>query len=342
MILLSKSDKSLYFNLTNMGYLNDIHIEIKDEGVLEIELILTKEGMNHIDLIESSLYQSIEQIINLDINKYALYFKKILKINYDTVNKFEITELCNMLAVNHYYYKTKNLFKSNFVIWKIRTNEKYKQKFIKYINKNNIIKIISSQNYTLSPILEYNNTREYNAEYSQINLKIKSIINNDIFYNDNNFNNKYIDVKPKLINDLDKYDIPILITNNQWYGGCSKFGEPIVIILLQVNNNKYFDSVTNYVLTQISCWILNYLINIIMYKPFELCYNITFDSSELLSNININISALNDVTKIYKLLTQLGYFLNNSDKYFLKIDEKYTNNLITTFKEAYLNNALSQ
>ena len=74
-----------------------------------------------------------------------------------------------------------------------------------------------------------------------------------------------------------------------------------------------------------------------MYKPFELCYNITFDSSALLSNINININALNDITKIKKLLIQFGYFLNNLDKYFLKIDEKYTNNLITTFKETQLN-----
>ena len=40
------------------------------------------------------------------------------------------------------------------------------------------------------------------------------------------------------------------------------------------------------------------IINIIMYKPFELSYSISFSQSPSTSSININISALNDVSKI--------------------------------------------
>ena len=334
-ILINKSEKSLYFNLTNMGYLNNIFVEIKNEGILEIQLILTKDGMSNLDFIESSLYQAIEQITNLDINKFAIYYKKILKINFNTINKFEITELCNMLAVNHYYYKTKNVFKSNFILWKIKSNDKYKHKFIKYINKNNVIKLVSSQKYPLPEKLKYSKTLHYNAEYSEINLKLKSIINQNISYDENDFNNKYLDVNPILIMNLDKYDIPTLLHDNQWYGGCSKFGEPLVYIALQINNNKYFESATNYVLTQISCLILNYLINIIMYKPFELSNSISFSPVPSSSSININISTLNDVVKIKLLLNDLNKFLLNID--LSKLSENYINNLIVSLKESYEN-----
>ena len=335
MILLNKSDKSLYFNLTNMGYLNNINIEINYEGILEITLILTKDGLNNLIFIESSLYQAIEQINNSDIEKYAKYFKKILKINYNTIHKFETSILCNMLAVNHYYYNTKYIFKSSFIIRKLKTSDKYKRKFIKYINKDNIIKIISSQHYPFKVELKYNKTREYKAKYALVDLKLDSIINNYIFYDQFDFNNKYLDVKPIIINDLDIYDIPRLITQNQWYGGCSKFGEPLITILLQINNNKYFESTINYILTHISCYILNYLISIIMFKPFELSYAISFIPMSSTSSININISGLNDVSKIQLLLNDLNNFLFNID--LSKLTEKYINNLIISLKESYEN-----
>jgi secreted Zn-dependent insulinase-like peptidase len=74
-----------------------------------------------------------------------------------------------------------------------------------------------------------------------------------------------------------------------------------------------------------------------MYKPFQLGYNILFEPSLSLSNININIIALNDVTKIHILLKEFKSFLYNLDKHFSEINEKYTHNLITTFKETQLN-----
>ena len=334
-ILLNKSSKSLYSSLTNLGYLNDISIDIQNEGILLIELNLTKNGLDNLDFVESTLYQTIEQINNSDINQYATYFKKILEINFNTLHKFEITDLCNMLAVNHYYYDTKNVFKSNIIINRIKTNEKYKHKFIKYINKNNYIKIISSQYFTSDKKIKYERTREYNAEYAIINLTPEIIINNDINYNKFDFNNKYLDVKPINNNISDIFDIPQLISKNQWYGGCSKFCEPLVTILLQINNNKYFDSIINYILTQISCLILNYLINIEMFKPFDLSYSISFSAIPSSSSININITCLNDISKIQLLINDLNNFLFNID--LSKLSKNYINNLIISLKESYQN-----
>jgi insulysin len=334
MILLNKSDKSLYFDLTNIGYLNNIEVEIKNEGVLEITLVLTKNGLDNLDYIESSLYQAIEQINNSDINKYALYFKKILKINYNTIRKFEITDLCNMLAVNHFYYDTKNVFKGQFIIKHIKTTKKYKKAF-KKINKEKIIKIISSQHFIMNKNLVYEKTREYNADYALVDINLLPIINNNILYNEFDFNNKYLDVKPILVDNLDKYDIPELISSNKWYGGCSKFGEPLVTILLQINNCKYYESATNYVLTQISCWILNYLISIIMFKSFQLPNSILFSPNPTTSSINIYISTLNDISKIKLLLDEITDFLFNIN--LSKLSENYINNLIVSLRESYEN-----
>ena len=44
--------------------------------------------------------------------------------------------------------------------------------------------------------------------------------------------------------------------------------------------------------------MLNFLVNVILYKPLQLCYNINFEPAATLSSININISALNDFSKI--------------------------------------------
>jgi len=333
MILLNKSENSIYFYLSNMGYLNSINIDINYEGVFEITLMLTNNGLNNIGEIEAILFNTIEQIINSNINNYALYFQKILEINFDTLNKFEITDLCNLLAVNHFYYETNQVFKSNFIIRKIKSNKKYKQTFIKYLNKDNIIRIITSQKYPFSKKLAYIKTREYKAEYSLIKITPNS--SNKIINNQFDTNNQYHNIHPKLIERLDIYDTPKQIYNNVWYGACSKFGEPLVNILLQINNSKYFESASNYVLTQISCWVLNYLINIIMYKAFELSNSITFSPIPSTSSININITALNDEINLKLLLTDLKDFLFNLD--LNKLSEDYIKNLIISIKESYKN-----
>ena len=334
MILVNKSDKSLYYDLKTRGFLENVYVELKEEGILEIQLILTKEGLDNIEFVESTLYQAIFQINNLDIAKHAEYFKKILKINYNTIHKLDSTDICNMLAVSHFYHNTKNIYRNNFIIRKIKTTDEYQNKFKKYINNENVIKIIMSQSF-LNQKIKYNKTKEYNTDYALLDFKIKINNYNNVFYDRIDTNNEYLNVEPRIIKNLDRYDIPELISNNIWYGGCSKFGEPFVIILLQINNNTFYNNPINYILTKLSCIILNYLINIIMYKPFELPYSISFSSNASSSSININISGLNDIEKLKQLLEELNIFLFNTD--LTKITDKYIENLIISLKEAYEN-----
>ena len=110
------------------------------------------------------------------------------------------------------------------------------------------------------------------------------------------------DIKTKFIEGLEQYDIPRLISDRQWYGGCSKFGEPQVRILLQINSNKFFNSAKSYILSNISCSILNFLSTVILYKPLELCYSILFEPKPTTSSIGIKLYGLNDADKLNRLV----------------------------------------
>jgi secreted Zn-dependent insulinase-like peptidase len=311
--------------------LHNIRVETKYEGIMIIKLKLTNNGYSNIGYVNYILHKCLNQIINSDLKKYAKYFEQIMKINFNCVSKFDSEDLCNMLAVNHHYYSTPNIYYDGFVISDIKTTDEYRNLFNQYININNCIVIITSQIYNENKY-KYKILAEYNAEYAQVSNKQNNSsfnIAKDMCCFDTN--NEYLDIKIKLIKNLDKFDVPYLISDRQWYGGCSEFGEPIVHLWLQLNNSNYYSNPKNYILTQISCSILNFLIKIIMYKPFELCYNINFESNPSLSSININIIALNDFSKIQILLSDFKDFILNIDKNFKKIDEKYTNNLIISF-----------
>ena len=94
LILTSKSEKSLYFHLKNLGYLISILTELNHEGIFIITLKLTKEGYKNMQYCEQILFNSIKQIIHMDINKHAKYWANILDINFDCLNKMDTEYLC--------------------------------------------------------------------------------------------------------------------------------------------------------------------------------------------------------------------------------------------------------
>jgi len=335
-ILTIQSEESLYFHLKNMGYIKNISADINFTGMLSITLYFTKEGYSNMQYCEHLLFDAIKQIINMDIKKYAIYFSKISNIQFDNLNKFDTESLCNLLSVNHIYYKTQNVFDGFFKIAQIKTTDEYSKLYSKYINNQNVIKIICAQDYPGIIKHIFIKAREYKTEYTFIDSKFKDTTHYTDVFNIDTLND-YLDVRPKLFTSLDKYNVPILIGDKLWYGGCSKFGEPTVLLYYQLNNINYFNTPKKYILTTLVCSVLNFLTSIIMYKPFQVYYNITFASFFRLSTISITINGLNDFIKLEKVLKQFNIFLQHVDKHFLKLDEKYINNLIVSLKEYYLN-----
>ncbi len=336
-ILTEKSESSVYFHLKNLGYLINISTETKFEGLFVITLKLTKEGYSNMQYCEHMLFDKINQILHMDINKISKYYKQVFDISFDCLNKFDVESLCNMLAVNHFYYKTANVFDGSFKIFNTKTTSEYVDLFSKYLTNKKLIKVIHGKEYNYDLHHEYQIDKYYKYQYTELKLIFNNVVN---MYNglvNYDTSNDFLNVEPSIINNIDNFQIPTLIAEKQWYGGCSEFGEPIVSMWLQLNNSKYYSSAKNYILTQISCSVINFLINVILYKPLQLCYNIYFEPSPSLSSINIHISALNDFSKMQILLSQLSDFIFNIDKHFKKIDERYTNNLIVSFNESYQN-----
>lgn len=343
-MITNSSDKSLYFYLKNKGFLHNIRVETRYEGIFIIKLNLTKDGYANLKTVETVLFKYLNQIISSDLKKYATYYQQVMKINFDYVNKINSEDLCNMLAVNHHYRQPSTIFSGTFLISEIKSTKEYYNLFSKYLDINNCIKIISSQVYEQNKF-NYRKLAEYNAEYAQIPNKLTNLDNTnntnlESIYKDFccfDVTNEYLDINTKFIPKLDKFDIPQLISDRQWYGGCSKFGEPHVRILLQLSSTKFFNSAKNHVLTNISCAILNFLSTVILYKPLELCYSINFESNPHTSSIQIVIGGLNDIDKLKILVDDISKFMLNANQLFNKVSKIYVDNLIISFKESYQN-----
>lgn len=333
LILNNSSYNSLYTYLKNMGYLNNISTEFRKEGQFIIFLSLTKKGYKNMGIVDSILLGTLNNIINMiDFEKVATYYMKISHITFDNLNKFDNETLCNMLSVNHSYEETKNVFDSIFLIKDIKLTKFYRDTFKKFLVPENMIRIITSQKNKLKILGKPKKIEHYDSLYYNIsfphNKKINSI--NHII----DTNNSYMDIKPKLLLEL-KQEIPILLGERQWYGGCSQYNEPTITILLQLNNIKYFSSAKNSILTSISCSILNTLCGIILYKPIEVGYNISFSPNRSQSCINININGLNDINKLYQVINDLNEFLSNINNIIGKISNDYIFGIIQNVKEDY-------
>ena len=127
-ILTNKSENSLFFHLKNLGYLNSISTETRYEGIFMITLFLTKEGFENMQYCQYLLFDTLNQIMSMDINKIATYYKQVSDISFNCLNKFNIDSLCNILAVNHFYYDTINVFDGSFKIFQINNTLKSKEK----------------------------------------------------------------------------------------------------------------------------------------------------------------------------------------------------------------------
>jgi insulysin len=329
LLLNNKSKTSLYYYLKVNGFLKYINSSIDEEGIFVITLYLTDDGYNNLPYINHLLFIYLEKIYDIDINQFALYHQKILNINFNYSSKDDTENLCNTLNYYHLKYDTKNVYKYISVIYDLKSSDYYKTLFSKYINQNNNVIIISS-NKIINDITYYS-LHNYNDKYGKLNIDLKynkKISINNIGNID--LNNSYLDLKIINYNNFSN-NKPFLINKNVWFGSYNNFNEPIINIWLQLNNLNFHANPTNYILTHISCDILNFLINILLYKPLELGYNIDFSSDYIHSSININISGFNDKIKLEKLLLDLFNILHNIDKYYNIITKKYVNNLLLNF-----------
>jgi insulysin len=335
LLITDSSEKSVYFHLKNNGYITSLTVEQKNEGIFIIQINLTKYGYNHIDYIESLLFDTINNILTMDIKNIALYYQKINNINFNYSPKSDVDDLSNYLATNHHYNKTKHAYSDNNLIYNILDTDKYIEYF-KYIDTNKFIKIIQSnivpKNLQNSNISNYNITTYYNTKYADITNERKVIKYDNTKYNNINTNNPFLDINTHIY-DSYNHNIPIKLQSNVWYGSTNF--EPNVFLNLKINSNKFYNTPKQYNITIVSTIILNYIIETILNNILSLPFSIYFDTAENISSIILNIKSINSTKHILLLIKAINIINYNDfiDKYLLK----YFDNLLIELKSKYEN-----
>lgn len=331
-IINNNSEHGLKFYLINKGYLVDLFIDIYKEGILIFNLMLTKCGMDNLNIMEGILFNYLQTIINYNYYaQYVNYLQQLFNDNFKYSRKMDPDMICNMLSTNLKYYDIKDAYQCDYKIFEIKKSEDYIDSF-KKIN-DNFIKIIHKENYKVK---NYKLTKMYGVKYIEIN-KPSILIDTTIKFDITKIfdvNNDYLNINPKLLSNLN--EVPIQNKPNEWYCGNSSLNEPYVYIVYMFHNKKYFNSIKNYILTKLSCEILNFIINTNLYKPLESSFNIIISTNSNSSTVNITIKSLNDIDKLKLLLNQLYDLINNKNNIDI-INHEYIENLINNYKEILKN-----
>ena len=324
---------SLKYYLKTNGLINNISYHVANEGYFEITFNLTVEGFNAIDTIEVLLNSYIEKIYSIDFNKVYDYFSKLNMINFNYLNKVDTLDLCIYLSSNMHYYKIEDTLIASHIIEK---SKDYIKIFKQYIKPDNLVKIIVTQNYKTVNKIKIN---YYDSYYSKIKL-------NNNHYNDRyidklklfDFNNEYLDIKPTIIKNLNN---KIRLVKNHWIGGISQFNEPIIYFTINITNNQYYNTPTNYLMTTISCAILNYLLSLKFYNAFNVGYGVSFHPSTSLSSILISGSGLSDIIKFNHFMEKLFDFIGNINNHVKILSDSYIDSIINSIDMSIKNEIYS-
>lgn len=290
-LLTTKQKGSLFDSLKIDGLITNIYYNIHNEGIFEINISLTDEGLERIiDVIGKFLF-SVDYIINkYDLKTAAKYYQKLNKLNFELKGKDSPEVIGETLAINLHYYSKENLIAGNNITSKIDYND------INYLKSiiNNYFVILVKDSKLNNPITDNN----YGFKYQIIdNFKSDKIS----FGLDIDLTNDFLDIKPTVINNLGCDEKPTLIKQKIWYGGCSKFNEPYINAALMFNNEKFFNSPINFIMTTVAINCLNLYLIQKLYNILSLNIGVVLSSNTTTNMVILYINSLNDPIKFNKL-----------------------------------------
>ena len=336
-IINNTSKNSLQNYLNDLGYVIGIKVNLNEVGIFELSFKLTKYGYDNINHLKSIFFSYLNDLYDkYNFHKCAQYIQQMDLYNYEYNNKISSSNLCNMLCISHFKYSTEYVYYNILMITNILDNLSYIKLFKYYINYTNYIEIII--NNTQISTQKYNLLKHYNTSYAKIKTVPFTFIKNDInfFKPYNLINNKILFQMPKMLS-IEKNTIPTEIEPNIWYGCYTKFNEPLIYINMLLTNKKFNISPLTYILTNISCIILNKIIHLELYVLLELPYSISINNSINLSCINITIEGLNNINIIQYIITKIYNILFNIDKYIHLLSKVSIEKLILSIKKSFEN-----
>ena len=301
-------EKSLHFTLRNAGLINSMSTSVNTEGYFQVFFNMTPLGFKSLDIIETMMNSFLEMIYQMDFNKVIEYYNKLNSINFNYLNKIDSLDLCIFLASNRHHYRLKNVFITSTII---EPSNDHLALYRKYIRPDNQIKILITQEYPGHMIA----MDHYNSSYAKIDLPNYQY---DAKYFDElkvlPLTNSLVDIKPVMLKNMDKFKIPKKL-RNYWYGGISEFNEPTIYFKIIITNDFYCANPANYLMTMISCRILNYLLSIRFFEAFSIGYSASFIATSSLSSIILSGYGLNDMKVFISFINDLlDFTINIADK----------------------------
>ena len=322
-LITQNGENSLKYHLKNCGFSSSISVDNQDEGVIILDIDLTVLGHRYVNKIKNIIDNWLYQILKFDLKKYAEYQSKILNINFNYGAKEPVENLCNMFAINHLNYPSKDIYINNF---QIDYNFDYNNWIKKYINKA-IILIQSPKNKP------ENKLEHYDLKWQQVDYKHMLVKRLPEYLID--FENKYFNISVKKnYNNSDLVETPKKF-NNHYYGSITKFNEPICIIWIGFYSDKFYANPKNSLLSKLSVDILNFIISNKFVKAIETFGTVIFTSNTSLNSIQLNISGLNSLDFFNEIVTDIIEIIREIDISDLNI--QYIKNLISDYKNDYEN-----
>lgn len=261
----------------------------KKEGLFNIYIELTTHGFNNMNLIDGYIKYYLEYILNnVNFDILSNYLREISNFNFENDSKMECSELANELAVNIFTHEPKYIY-GHYIESSHLNNVNINQ--IKEVFSK-CLKLVSLNKFNFNnPKLKTKIDPYYGTEYAQVKNINGEITKFNIKFD---FENHYLKSVPKYIKNL-KQKIPIEIKKNIWFGNSSQFNEPLYYISFIFNNEKYFKTSKDYLLTSISSILLQYLINKKLDKSSNINYNTNILLNPYKNSIIIDMTLLNDI-----------------------------------------------
>uniref|UniRef100_A0A6C0J3N9 Peptidase M16 N-terminal domain-containing protein n=1 Tax=viral metagenome TaxID=1070528 RepID=A0A6C0J3N9_9ZZZZ len=331
--IIGDEEENLERFLFKKGLIKSLSATTLEEGLFLLMINVNKSYNTDIKItfneINSYVKYYFDNLDKLNWKKLYDYYDKKSKLLFNYTKISDENDLVDVICNNMQYYDKNHYYCGASLI--IDKNYSFLEKNLKLLKFDKCFKIYSCSDNLSNHKFKIENY--YKFKYK--NLKSSQQLSSSFKFNIPT-KNDFINIKPKNIKDLDKFEKPKNISTNIYYGGSSKFNTPSVISTIVLRNKTFFDTIENYFSTTIGVRFINYKLSKQFFKEFELGYNINLITNILYTDININITGFNDkyvlfFNNILKYFKELSKQLqsNNDNDYILDLE---INNIIENFK----------
>ena len=302
----------------DVSYL-DVGIFILSIDVLpNINKIHLDRAINVINDMVKYYFNNLKTISNISWNKIYDYNIKSYELLYNNRTKEENMDLATNISNNMHYYDEPYIYSGSKIVIKKDYNKLYQTLELLTFDKANIIYVTNKK--LLNKKTEgckWKVDKYYGKKYCKLE---KTPDRNPNGYKEYDFNihinEDILNINPKVIKHLDKYNKPRKLAPRFWYGGVSKFNEPIVIGKIIINSNKFFNKIISYITTVIAIECINYYIQLLFCNEIDIGNSIMFSYNANIGTITLNIFGLNDkyINLINKVILEISKIQVSNDR----------------------------